>query len=385
MYESLFSLTQNKVDLADTLVSGIIFGGTLLGFVLARLQWLDIYGRLCPPVPKLNLTTALPSLCYSVLTFTRYKVAIILHLATCLPAAIIAVFQFVPIIRHRLILYHRLAGYAAVLLMTTSLVGACLIADAAMGGMCFLRSATSDVQIMSIDFPSLSTGDIPTQAGTGGISVVIVICFGLAIYNIKCLQIDQHRAWMLRGWIYVGFVITQRILQIIIPFILTRWPQATRFTVISCDELAYLYQPNPGMLEANYPACLAENRAIFAPEGMVPVKGILHPESDRATSTAVINISFAATGQIAFFLHVLFAEIYIALTPREADRLRRVSYQRQKDKGFKNPGSAGLVAQRIGDAEPWMPREETIEESQEKQLMKAESESVSSGGKVQVC
>ncbi len=124
--------------MADTVVLGIIFGGILFGFGLSRLFWLDIYGRLCPPVPKFNLTTAMPSLCYTVRNFTRYKVAIILHLATCLPAAIIAVFQFVPIIRYRLILYHRVAGYAAVLLMTTSFVGACMIADAAMGGMLFV-------------------------------------------------------------------------------------------------------------------------------------------------------------------------------------------------------------------------------------------------------
>jgi hypothetical protein len=136
------------------------------------------------------------------------------------------------------------------------------------------------------------------------------------------------------------------------------------------------------MFEANYPACLPENRAKFAPEGMVPVKGILRPGSDRGRSTAAINISFAAAGQLAFFIHLICAEIYIGLTPREADRLRRVSYQKQKEKGFKNPGSAGLVAQRIGDAEPWIPREETVEEGEEKQTMKDESESVSSSEEV---
>jgi hypothetical protein len=112
---------------------------------------------------------------------------------------------------------------------------------------------------------------------------------------------------------------------------------------------------------------------------MVPVKGILHPESDRAMSTAANNISFTAAGQLAFFIHVLCAEIYIALTPREANRLRRVSYQKQMEKSFKNPGSAGLVAQRIGDADPWIPREETIEE---KQSVETDGEPVSSSEKV---
>lgn len=31
------------------------------------------------------------------------------------------------------------------------------------------------------------------------------------------------------------------------------------------------------------------------------------------------------------------------LTPKESERLRRVSYQRQLEAGFKNPGHAGLV------------------------------------------
>ena len=95
---------------------------------------------------------------------------------------------------------------------------------------------------------------------------------------------------------------------------------------------------------------------------MVPVKGLMRLKSDHATSIAALNISFAAAGQLAFVLHLICAEIYLALTPREAERLRKVSYQRQREKGFKNPGSAGLVAQRIGDAEPWTPEEKTVDE-----------------------
>lgn len=29
----------------------------------------------------------------------------------------------------------------------------------------------------------------------------------LAYYNIKVLQIDQHRAWMLRAWTYAASII----------------------------------------------------------------------------------------------------------------------------------------------------------------------------------
>jgi len=43
------------------------------------------------------------------------------------------------------------------------------------------------------------------------------------------------------------------------------------------------------------------------------------------------------------------------LTPREAERLRNVSYQRQVEAGMRNPGNAGLTVQRLGDANPWNP------------------------------
>lgn len=42
------------------------------------------------------------------------------------------------------------------------------------------------------------------------------------------------------------------------------------------------------------------------------------------------------------------------LTPREAERLRQVSYTRQLEAGMQNPGSAGLTADRFGDAKPWV-------------------------------
>lgn len=108
---------------------GFIFGGALFGFILARLQFLSIYGKFCPSTPEMNSQTGLPGLCYSVVTFYRYKVAILLHLIGTLPAGLLAVFQFIPAIRYRFMLYHRIAGYVTLLLMTSGLVGACMLAD----------------------------------------------------------------------------------------------------------------------------------------------------------------------------------------------------------------------------------------------------------------
>lgn len=60
--------------------------------------------------------------------------------------------------------------------------------------------------------------------------------------------------------------------------------------------------------------------------------------------------------RLSLILHVIGVEIYLALTPVEAERLRRVSYEKQMDAGFKDPGNAGTTVQKWGDAPEWHPR-----------------------------
>lgn len=77
---------------------------------------------------------------------------------------------------------------------------------------------------------------------------------------------------------------------------------------------------------------------------------------------SAMNVSFGMAGWLATGLHAIGVEVYVSfyddhlscvhllmkkqlhLTPKESERLRQVSYQRQLEAGFKNPGHAGLVA-----------------------------------------
>lgn len=54
---------------------------------------------------------------------------------------------------------------------------------------------------------------------------------------------------------------------------------------------------------------------------------------------------------------MLIQRLKLHLTPAEANRLRNISYQRQLEAGMKNPGRAGLTADRIGDSAPWEPKD----------------------------
>ncbi|EMT74122.1 hypothetical protein FOC4_g10002598 [Fusarium odoratissimum] len=203
-----------------------IFAGAMFGFALARMMFLNYNGIYCNPNSAGN--GAGPGECWSYNRRDLYKIGVKMHLYTIIPASFLVVFQFVPFIRYKALLFHRMNGYIVVVLTVIGTVGAIIIAPVAFGG-------------------SLSV-----RAAVGLMSIMFLGSLFLAIWNIKTLQLEQHRAWMLRAWFYAK---THR-------------------------------------------------------------------------------------------LH---------LTPAETERLRRISFQRQQERGFKNPGSSGLTSDRLGDAETWRP------------------------------
>lgn len=102
-----------------------------------------------------------------------------LHLYTILPASLLVILQFIPVIRHKIILFHRMNGYAIVILSLVSNAGTIIITRHAFGG------------------------DFATQTWTGAMVILTTVGYIMAWVNIKLLQIDQHRAWMLRVWAWV--------------------------------------------------------------------------------------------------------------------------------------------------------------------------------------
>jgi len=70
---------------------------------------------------------------------------------------------------------------------------------------------------------------------------------------------------------------------------------------------------------------------------------------------AAFELSFGMAMWLAIIIHLIGVEIYLGLTPRENERLRKVSYERQLEAGFSHPGSSGLTSDRWGDAEEWKP------------------------------
>lgn len=138
--------------------------------------------------------------------------------------------------------------------------------------------------------------------------------------------------------------------------------------VWTCAKIAHTIGDNMDLVSA-YPACasyadgsnLDQVSAVFADmDGM-----------SAANAGAALDLNFGMALWLAFAIHAIGVEVYVShhacdchvrtlictqlqLTPREAERLRQVSYTRQLEAGMHHPGSAGLTADRLGDAKPWI-------------------------------
>jgi hypothetical protein len=252
-----------------------VFAGALFGFVLARLEFLSYQSIFCGNGTR----GAAPGECYY---YDRdfYKIGMLLHLSTILPAGLLATLQFLPVIRQNAVLFHRLNGYVVLVLVLVSIVGALMIARVAFGG------------------------GLDIQAAVGLLAIMTLGSLILAIFNIKRLRIDQHRAWMLRAWFYMGSIITTRIIMIIATVIITKIDDY--YTARPCAQLQYVSKD----AAREYPECQASlngtNPSQFA---------VVHANFNGQPTEigAALGISFAMAFWLSIAIHAIGIEIYVSV------------------------------------------------------------------------
>ncbi|CAE7199216.1 unnamed protein product, partial [Rhizoctonia solani] len=283
-----------------------IFGGAMLGFVLARFMYLHVPTMLAEIAPG------------EAYWFRRgiYKAGMLIHLGSILPSGFLAVFQFVPIIRYKAILVHRISGYISIFLLFIGMASAFAITRRAFGG------------------------EMASQTWAMTIGALVLVMVTLAWINIKRLQIDQHRKWMLRTWFYASPIITARIIMIISAKIVSAIGQY--YVVWNCDEILYTMDNDLAQLAELFPACTVG--ALESTHVAVPAVWT------RAVNIgSTLRLTFGPSLWIATLIHAIGVEIYIHLTPGETARLRKVSYQKQLERGMRYPGSMGTVGDKLGD------------------------------------
>lgn len=108
----------------------------------------------------------------------------------------------------------------------------------------------------------------------------------------------------------------------------------------------------PGLAALFYPECEGNMDAFVAvladPSPSPTPEGI--PRLDRIAAAA--QVTFAMSGFMALLLHAFAVEVYLYLTQAEANRLKRVSHERQLQRGWNIPRDAGwLTSETWGDCD----------------------------------
>lgn len=281
----------------------IIFVGALFGFALSRFMYLNINGKF--------ITSTIPGDAVRYLRGVK-RAGIIIHLACILPAAFLVCFQFVPVIRHKVILFHRLNGYVIILLFLTANAGAYILV------------------------PTTAGGHPATQAGVGLLATATTISIILAYINIKRLRIDLHRAWMLRTWAWAASIISLRLIALAGQDYLKKHLDSVKYyDVQNCESIWSQYalfgvdvtNPRANPVPMIYPQCTSPNASVH-----VPVRA--DPSGQGPENfTASMSLLFGMSLWLAWAIHAALVEIYLWVTPKETERLRNVSMERRAEAG----------------------------------------------------
>lgn len=276
-------------------------------------------------------TRAGPGECYwHTLLWSRHQIGIYLHLWSVFPGTLIAILQFVPAIRTRKPRIHRFLGYVCWVLAMSAAVTALMIVDHAFGG------TTS------------------TIASSIFLAATCFVGHYKAYKAIKAYRIDEHRAWMMRTWVYMGGILTMRPLMPLIALIITFLGRSGVLMAIRlpCPQVFYMLttghdigNPNgkpdffstygfdcsPGVNNMNSAS------TVFTATSSSPVNGFKSILTSAVSTipanliskriefrAAALDLSFGPALIIGVTINVILVEWYLSRTKDEAHRLRKL-------------------------------------------------------------
>ncbi|KAK2749120.1 hypothetical protein FQN55_003822 [Onygenales sp. PD_40] len=243
----------------------------------------------------------------------RGRLGIFIHLATVLPFSMLSVPQFSPALRRKWPAFHRINGRISLVLFFVSSIGALMIADISFGG-------AFDIQVMVVILTAVST-----------------ISAALAYYNAYRLQLDAHRAWILRTMFYSGVILTARPVILLSAVFISKL--GTYQNIWPCEMIDWTWKAyGAGDYLPSYPECASPNATTTI------VTADLFSEYDPAARGASFQIPGSASFMLALIWHAVGVEIYLARTQNEANRLRIQSERRQRAAGYANLGSVDKIA-----------------------------------------
>ncbi|CAE6439783.1 unnamed protein product [Rhizoctonia solani] len=251
----------------------IVFGGALLGFCLSRLMMLA-------PSNVIHKTVAGEWYWYRQ---ALYKPNIFMHIYMSIVGGILASLQFIPIIRRKKMIIHRINGWIVFLTLGVGSVAGSIVARRAFGG-----DLNSEAAYYTLGFMI-------------GPSAMLGVFFARFRVNVAL-----HREWMLRTVSYSGSVITARFITIMARAIISAI--GTYYAMWRCDEITFLLKDSE-IIQDLFPVCVNATRPKRT---FVPVHASIHQEPINFGST--YRVTFGMALWLAILIHLAGTELYINLT-----------------------------------------------------------------------
>lgn len=141
---------------------------------------------------------------------------------------------------------------------------------------------------------------------------------------------------------------------VISAMILSKYPPAQRpYVAYSCDVLQYIIRDDEALV-TRYPICSAvvDGTNTIGHALQAAVQGDFASEDNVEQISAMLQACFPMGAWLAWLLHVVGTEIYLKLTPAEAERLRQISYIRQVSFGSIQADIADIFSSRLDTRTP---------------------------------
>ncbi|KIM81594.1 hypothetical protein PILCRDRAFT_821370 [Piloderma croceum F 1598] len=249
----------------------IFFGGALIGFCLGRTMMMS-------PANVRELTVSGEWFWYRKAV---YKPCIFIHIYASIISGIFAVFQFIPAIRRRAVILHRINGYMTLALLIPSTICGSVVARRAFGG------------------------DLNVQSAFYTDGILIVFSAGMGITNVR--RTRTHRKWMLRTVAFASVPITARLTTISARHIIS--DIGSYYAVWRCDQLRYV-MTDVDEVSQLYPQCTQPG--VNLAKTFVAVHAAVKGNGLEYGST--VRLTFGMSLWIAIVIHVIGVEIYIRKT-----------------------------------------------------------------------
>jgi len=263
-----------------SLLHCFVWGGALVGFSLARSVTMSpsqlADGQLIPGE-------------WFWFKAPIYKINLLIHIYLTILGGIAVILQFLPAIRRRYMVFHRLNGYGVLF---------CLIVGNICGSIVGRRSFGGELNVQSAYYI---------------LGIMVVYSGLLGIYNVK-KDTRRHRKWMLRMVSYFAAVITARLIMIAGAQIVT--DIGTYFSIWRCDEVLNLLSDSDA-LQRDFPRCVAPG--VDTAHAWVAVHA-----SNNDGPLHLASAFRAVTGMalwIATLMHMAAVEFYIIMT-EQANEIR---------------------------------------------------------------